>query len=61
MSNLFYLTSGVVLGIYIDQKYDLPRVTKTLESITEYLKTIEKENNDKKNWISKWFKSKITH
>lgn len=49
MSNLFYLTSGIVLGVYLDQKYDLPRVTKTLENIAEYLKTIEKENNDKKN------------
>ena len=49
MSNLFYFTSGIVLGVYLDQKYDLPRVTNTLESIAEYLKTIEKENNDKKN------------
>ena len=46
MSNLFYLTSGIVLGVYLDQKYDLPRVTKTLENIAEYLKTIEKENNE---------------
>ena len=51
MSNLFYLTSGIVLGVYLDQKYDLPQVTKTLENIAEYLKTIEKENNDKKNWL----------
>ena len=47
MSNLFYLTSGIVLGVYLDQKYDLPRVTKTLEGIAEYLKTIEKNDNEK--------------
>lgn len=47
MSNLFYLTSGIVLGVYLDQKYNLPRVTDTLESIAEYLKTIEKNDNNK--------------
>ena len=47
MSNLFYLTSGIVLGFYLDQKYNLPRVTDTLESIAEYLKTIEKNDNNK--------------
>jgi len=47
MSNLFYLTSGIVLGVYLDQKYDLPKVTTTLESIAEYLKTIEKDDKNK--------------
>ena len=47
MSNLFYLTSGIVLGVYLDQKYDLPRVTKTFENLAEYLKTIEKDDKDK--------------
>ena len=47
MSNLFYLTSGIVLGVYLDQKYDLPKVTTTLESIAEYLKKIEKNDNNK--------------
>ena len=42
MSNFFYFTSGILLGIYVDQKYEIPDVTKTLENIGEYLKSIEK-------------------
>jgi hypothetical protein len=49
MSNLFYFSSGVVLGIYLDQKYDLPKVTTTMDNIAEYLKKIEKDDNDKKS------------
>ena len=47
MSNLFYFSSGIVLGIYLDQKYDLPKVTTTMDNIAEYLKTIEKDDKDK--------------
>ena len=42
MTNFFYFTSGIVLGVYLDQKYKLPDVTKTLENIADYLKSIEK-------------------
>ena len=47
MSNLFYFSSGIVLGLYLDQKYDLPKVTTTMDNIGEYLKKIEKDDNDK--------------
>ena len=42
MSNFFYLSSGIFIGIYIDQKYKLPDVTKSIENFAEYLRTIEK-------------------
>ncbi len=42
MSNIFYFTTGIIMGVYLDQKYDLPKVTTTLENIAEYLKSIEK-------------------
>tara|TARA_B100000575_G_C22957482_1_gene553428 strand:- start:684 stop:824 length:141 start_codon:yes stop_codon:yes gene_type:complete len=42
MSNFFYFTSGIILGVYIDQKYKLPTVTTSLENFAEYLKSIEK-------------------
>lgn len=48
MSSFFYFTSGIIFGVYLDQKYTLPKVTTTLENIAEYLKTIEKDI-DKKN------------
>jgi hypothetical protein len=47
MSNIFYLTSGIILGVYIDQKYKLPDVTKTLENMADYLKSIEKGGGKK--------------
>jgi hypothetical protein len=44
MSNLLYFTSGIILGVYLDQKYDLPRVTDTIDKFKKYLETIEKNN-----------------
>lgn len=45
MSNLFYFTSGIIVGVYIDQKYDLPNVKDTIDKFKKYLETIER--NDK--------------
>ena len=42
MSNFFFFTSGVILGVYIDQKYDLPKVSTMVDKGVEYLKSIEK-------------------
>ena len=44
MSNFFFLTSGLILGVYLDQKYDLPKVTDTVDKLKKYLETIEKNN-----------------
>lgn len=42
MSNFFCLTSGIIIGVYLDQKYNLPKVKDTIDNIVEYLKKIEK-------------------
>ena len=44
MSNIFYFTSGIIVGIYLDQKYDLPLVAVTIDNFKEYLKKIEKDD-----------------
>ena len=44
MSNLFYFSTGIVIGVYLDQKYDLPKVVDTIDKIKKYLETIEKNN-----------------
>ena len=44
MSNIFIFTSGIILGVYIDQKYDLPKVSTMIDQGVEYLKSIEKND-----------------
>lgn len=44
MSNFFFFTSGVILGVYIDQKYSLPKVTNMIDKGVEYLKSIERDD-----------------
>jgi hypothetical protein len=44
MSNLFFFTGGIVLGVYLDQKYDLPKVSLMVDKGVEYLKSIEKDD-----------------
>ena len=44
MSKFFFFTSGIILGVYLDQKYDLPKVTDTVDKLKKYLETIEKNN-----------------
>lgn len=33
------------MGIYLEQKYNLPKITKTMDEIAEYLKKNEKQLN----------------
>jgi hypothetical protein len=42
MTHLFVFTGGIVMGIYLEQKYNLPKITKTMDEIAEYLKKNEK-------------------
>lgn len=42
MSNLFSFISGLVIGIYIDQCYKLPKVSSYIKYISETLKKNEK-------------------
>lgn len=44
MSNFFFFTSGVILGVYIDQKYSLPKVSTLIDKSVDYLKSIEKDD-----------------
>ena len=40
---------GTFAGIYIAQNYDVPDAKKMSEEFMDYLKSIEKKNNDKSN------------
>lgn len=42
MSNFFFFTSGIVFGVYMDQKYNLPKVSTLIDNGVKYLKSIEK-------------------
>jgi len=42
MSGLFNLISGVVLGVYLEQNYNLPKVKEAFLELKEYLEKIEK-------------------
>jgi hypothetical protein len=43
MSHIFTLISGIFVGIYLDQKYKLPEITKYINNIQETLKRNEKK------------------
>lgn len=43
MSSIYFV-SGTVLGIYIAQNYDLPRIDNVVNSLINQLEKIEKEN-----------------
>lgn len=40
---------GTFAGIYIAQNYDVPDAKKMSEEFMDYLKSIEKKDNDKSN------------
>lgn len=42
MSKLVVLLSGIVLGIYIDQNYDLPKISLLVNKIKNDIKKYEK-------------------
>ena len=47
MSNLFSFLMGTCSGIYIAQNYEIPDIKVVTDKILDYLKSIEKKENDK--------------
>ena len=45
MTQVFTFISGIMIGVYIDQNYKLPKIDIILTKSIEYLKGLEK--NDK--------------
>ena len=48
MNNSIFFLSGTLIGIYIAQTYDLPKLNVVANKVQDYLKSIEK-NNGKNN------------
>ena len=42
MSHTFTFFSGIVIGVYLDQNYKLPKIDAILKKSLEYLKALEK-------------------
>lgn len=42
MSNFFTFFSGIVVGIYIDQSYKIPKLNILIDKSIDYIKSIEK-------------------
>lgn len=48
MSNIVSFFSGIVVGAYIAQNYEIINIKKTSNQLLRYLKSLEK-NDDNKN------------
>jgi hypothetical protein len=42
MSNFFTFISGIVIGIYIDQSYKIPKINLLIDKSIDYIKSLEK-------------------
>ena len=42
MSHTFSVFSGILIGIYLDQNYKLPKIDIIVKKSMEYLKALEK-------------------
>lgn len=46
---MFSFLCGTVVGIYLEQNYDLPNIKNMLEQIKGYLNQYEKQKQEKKS------------
>ena len=46
MSHIFTLISGIFVGIYLDQKYKLPEITKYINNILVFDNKINNNDSD---------------
>ena len=44
MNNSFFFLSGTLMGIYMAQTYDLPKINIMANKLQNYLKSIEKND-----------------
>lgn len=42
MSNFLTFVSGIMVGIYIEQSYKIPKINILIDKSIEYIKSIEK-------------------
>ena len=49
MSNILSFFSGIIVGAYLAQNYNIVNVKKTSENLLVYLKSLEKSDNSKKS------------
>ena len=43
MNKLFYFVSGLLVGIYIDQNYTIPKISSYIDKLKSDLKKYEKK------------------